>query len=92
MSNYVPTIGLEVHANVKTQTKMFCSCAVTKGHPPNTHTCPVCLAHPGALPVVRKPTKWMTNLEYVRRLARIEAIRSGWGSMALPHTTSPDRA
>ncbi len=44
-----------------------------------------------ALPAVTKPTKWMTNLEYVRRLARIEAIRSGWGSMAMPHPTSPDR-
>ena len=44
-----------------------------------------------ALPIVTRPTKWMTNLEYVRRLARIEAIRTGWGSMVLPHTSSPDR-
>jgi hypothetical protein len=44
-----------------------------------------------ALPAVTKPTKWMTNLEYVRRLARVEAIKSGWGSMVLPHTSSPDR-
>src|SRR5664280_1460116 len=49
-----PVIGLEVHVELDTETKMFCGCAVSKGDPPNTHTCPVCLAHPGALPVVNE--------------------------------------
>jgi aspartyl-tRNA(Asn)/glutamyl-tRNA(Gln) amidotransferase subunit B len=44
-------IGLEVHAHLKTRTKMFCRCALEYGAPENTQTCPVCLAHPGALPV-----------------------------------------
>ena len=43
--------GLEVHAHLKTRTKMFCRCALEYGAAENTHTCPVCLAHPGALPV-----------------------------------------
>jgi aspartyl-tRNA(Asn)/glutamyl-tRNA(Gln) amidotransferase subunit B len=44
-------VGLEVHAHLKTRTKMFCRCELEYGAPENTHTCPVCLAHPGALPV-----------------------------------------
>jgi len=43
--------GLEVHAHLKTRTKMFCRCELEYGAAENTHTCPVCLAHPGALPV-----------------------------------------
>jgi aspartyl-tRNA(Asn)/glutamyl-tRNA(Gln) amidotransferase subunit B len=44
-------VGLEVHAHLKTRTKMFCRCALEYGAAENTRTCPVCLAHPGALPV-----------------------------------------
>jgi len=44
-------VGLEVHAHLKTRTKMFCRCELEYGAGENTHTCPVCLAHPGALPV-----------------------------------------
>ncbi len=51
MSVYNVTIGLEVHAQLLTHTKMFCSCATTYGEPPNTLTCPVCLGLPGALPI-----------------------------------------
>ena len=47
-------IGIEIHAQLLTRTKMFCGCTLSFGDPPNTHTCPVCLAHPGALPVVNR--------------------------------------
>jgi aspartyl-tRNA(Asn)/glutamyl-tRNA(Gln) amidotransferase subunit B len=50
-AEYEAVIGLEVHAHLKTKTKMFCRCALEYGAGENTHTCPVCLAHPGALPV-----------------------------------------
>lgn len=50
-TNYEAVIGLEVHAQLLTRTKMFCSCATAWGAPPNTQVCPVCLGLPGALPV-----------------------------------------
>jgi aspartyl-tRNA(Asn)/glutamyl-tRNA(Gln) amidotransferase subunit B len=50
-AEWEPVIGLEVHAHLKTRTKMFCRCELEYSAPENTHTCPVCLAHPGALPV-----------------------------------------
>jgi aspartyl-tRNA(Asn)/glutamyl-tRNA(Gln) amidotransferase subunit B len=48
---YEPVIGVEIHVQLKTRTKMFCSCALSFGEQPNTRTCPVCLGHPGTLPV-----------------------------------------
>jgi aspartyl-tRNA(Asn)/glutamyl-tRNA(Gln) amidotransferase subunit B len=54
IEKYNPVLGLEVHVELNTESKMFCSCATTFGAEPNTQTCPVCLALPGALPVVNE--------------------------------------
>ncbi len=51
---FEPVIGLEIHVQMDTKTKMFCSCPVGFGAEPNTKTCPVCLALPGSLPVINK--------------------------------------
>jgi aspartyl-tRNA(Asn)/glutamyl-tRNA(Gln) amidotransferase subunit B len=51
VAEWEPVIGLEIHVQLKTRTKMFCSCEAGFGGEPNTRTCPVCLAFPGALPV-----------------------------------------
>ena len=52
--DYEIVMGLEVHAELSTKTKIFCSCETTFGGDPNTHTCPVCMAMPGALPVLNE--------------------------------------
>jgi aspartyl-tRNA(Asn)/glutamyl-tRNA(Gln) amidotransferase subunit B len=52
--NWEPVIGLEIHVHLKTRTKMFCRCAVGALDEPNTRTCPICLGHPGTLPVPNK--------------------------------------
>lgn len=54
VTRYEPVIGLEVHVQLGTKTKIFCSCSVEFGAPPNTHVCPVCLGLPGALPVLSR--------------------------------------
>jgi aspartyl-tRNA(Asn)/glutamyl-tRNA(Gln) amidotransferase subunit B len=60
--NWEPVIGLEIHVHLKTRTKMFCGCAVGALDAPNTRTCPVCLAHPGTLPVPNREAIEMTIL------------------------------
>jgi aspartyl-tRNA(Asn)/glutamyl-tRNA(Gln) amidotransferase subunit B len=52
--HYEPVIGLEVHAQLQTASKIFCSCSTAFGAPPNTHVCPVCLGFPGVLPVLNR--------------------------------------
>jgi aspartyl-tRNA(Asn)/glutamyl-tRNA(Gln) amidotransferase subunit B len=60
----VPTIGLEIHVQLQTRTKMFCGCELEFGAEPNTHTCPICLGHPGTLPVTNEQA-----IEYATRIA-----------------------
>jgi aspartyl-tRNA(Asn)/glutamyl-tRNA(Gln) amidotransferase subunit B len=59
---YIATIGLEVHVQLKTRSKMFCASPVEFGAEPNTHTCPVCLGLPGAVPVMNHEALRMTVL------------------------------
>ncbi|MBW2515390.1 MAG: Asp-tRNA(Asn)/Glu-tRNA(Gln) amidotransferase subunit GatB [Deltaproteobacteria bacterium] len=71
---FEPVIGLEIHAQLKTKTKIFCACSTAFGAAPNTHTCPVCLGMPGVLPVLNKKV-----VEYAMRMAlatgcRIETV------------------
>ena len=54
VSELEAVIGLEIHVQLATKTKMFCGCELSFGDEPNVHTCPVCLAHPGVLPVVNE--------------------------------------
>ncbi|HEU4943638.1 MAG TPA: Asp-tRNA(Asn)/Glu-tRNA(Gln) amidotransferase subunit GatB [Solirubrobacterales bacterium] len=54
MAELEAVIGLEIHVQLATKTKMFCGCELSFGDEPNVHTCPVCLAHPGVLPVVNE--------------------------------------
>jgi aspartyl-tRNA(Asn)/glutamyl-tRNA(Gln) amidotransferase subunit B len=63
--SWEPVIGLEIHIHLKTQTKMFCRCRVAYFEPPNTQTCPVCLALPGSLPVPNR-----TAIEWTIKLGR----------------------
>lgn len=54
MNEYITTIGLEVHVQLNTKSKLFCDCQNRFGDPPNTNTCPICLGHPGTLPRLNK--------------------------------------
>jgi len=54
MPDFEAVIGLEVHAELLTRSKMFCGCSTTFGAPPNTQTCPICLGMPGVLPVINR--------------------------------------
>ena len=67
---YEPVIGLEVHSELSTATKLFCGCPNEFGAEPNTHVCPVCLGLPGSLPVLNEQT-----VEYALRFADAVHLR-----------------
>src|ERR1700757_2087287 len=73
-SDYIATIGLEVHVQLKTRTKMFCGCAVEYGAEPNVNVCPVCLGLPGSLPVMNLAALKMTALTGLIFKCEIAAI------------------
>ena len=54
LAKYEMVVGLEVHVQLRTRTKLFCNCSTQFGDPPNRNTCPVCLALPGSLPVLNE--------------------------------------
>jgi aspartyl/glutamyl-tRNA(Asn/Gln) amidotransferase, B subunit len=54
LAPYETVVGLEVHVELHTKSKIFCGCSTSFGAPPNTHTCPICLGHPGVLPVLNR--------------------------------------
>ena len=53
-NKYETVVGLEVHVELHTKSKIFCGCSTSFGAPPNTHTCPICFGHPGVLPVLNR--------------------------------------
>ena len=65
------TIGLETHVQLKTNTKMFCSCLLKTGCEPNTNVCPVCLGYPGALPVMNREAVKLTAMSGLMLGSRI---------------------
>ncbi len=71
---HLVTIGLEVHVQLKTRSKMFCACAVAFGAEPNLHTCPVCLGLPGALPVMNHEALRLTVLTGLMLGCEIPAV------------------
>ena len=64
MADYIPSIGLEVHAELSTRTKVFCGCANRAGASPNTQVCPICLGFPGVLPMLNREV-----VDYALRVA-----------------------
>ena len=70
--DYEVVIGLEVHAELSTKTKIFCSCPTSFGASPNTHTCPICMAMPGTLPVLNeKVVEYLMNKYNIENTSKL---------------------
>ncbi|HEY8060060.1 MAG TPA: Asp-tRNA(Asn)/Glu-tRNA(Gln) amidotransferase subunit GatB, partial [Acidimicrobiales bacterium] len=78
-------VGLEVHVELATETKLFCGCRNIFGSEPNTNVCPVCLGLPGSLPVLNR-----TAVEYAMRLGRALGCRVEASTFARKNYFYPD--
>src|SRR5205823_6166218 len=91
---YLATIGLQVHVQLKTRSKMFCASPVEFGATPNTHTCPVCLGLPGALPVMNQEADVAKSFHF-EAITGIDFNRAGTPLMEIvtqPEINSPEEA
>lgn len=87
---YETVIGLEVHVELATKTKIFCGCSTAFGGAPNTHTCPVCTGMPGSLPVLNKRLLNMRqqwDLQPTVTLQRIVSLTERTISTLITHRT-----
>ena len=86
IEKYDPVLGLEVHVELGTATKMFCGCPTEFGAPPNTQVCPVCLALPGAMPTINR-----TAVEYAIRIGlALNCTIASWCRFARKNYFYPD--